>query len=164
MTAPTVDGDPSALVTGSTATSSRPSGGTCGRPAPRATRAVGTTSRTWWKDQRLYGANCQLSSVTRCSGGGGKPCINTGTSPCPSNTFESPSNTLERATSLTGRDSGPDLDVEGATASGPVPERDRTGRFGLADWAWPQDPLCARPDSDHRVPHEGSGHGTRSRW
>ena len=37
--------------------------------------AVGISSRTWWKAQRLNGAVRQFASVTCPSGGGGNPCM-----------------------------------------------------------------------------------------
>ena len=50
-------------------------GGGAWRPDPRPTRAVGTTSRRCWNDQRLCGAFCQLVSVQRLARSGGKPIM-----------------------------------------------------------------------------------------
>src|ERR671921_691827 len=55
MTSATVDAEPSVRTTGSSPTGDAAASSGCGRPEPRATRAVGTTSRTWCKDHRLYG-------------------------------------------------------------------------------------------------------------
>src|SRR5690242_17784697 len=75
MTSATVDQLPSSRHTACSGSNPPAIGSGVAVVPPRDTRAVGTTSRTCWNDQRLAGAFCQVASDQRSAGRGGKPIM-----------------------------------------------------------------------------------------